>query len=216
VKKCLFLLALLFAASAFGLPTCGTGQVNVASLANCSLGDVNFTNWSFSAPGYTGNATVQILVPMPGNYGVDPEVITLRFSDPLLGNENFSLSYTATLTSAYMFNDFAQQLFAGKVPNDATATGVYNGETLITDGLASGDLFAQGNSPLASTVNVALTGTGAHPAPPPPCNPPGLCGGGPVQKVEMNLYQTAVPEPVTMGLVGSGLLVFALTRKRRV
>jgi len=213
MMKCLFLLALVFAASVFAVPTCGTGQVNVVSLADCSLGDVNFTNWSFSTGGYTGKATVQILVPT--NYDVDPEVVTLRFSDPLLGNMTFSLSYTATLTNPYMFNDFAQQLFAGKVPNDSTANGMYNSMSLATDGLVSGDLFAEGASPLASSVNVSLAVTGAHPAPPPPCNPPGLCGGGPVQKVEMNLYQSAVPEPVTMGLVGSGLLVFTLTRKRR-
>jgi hypothetical protein len=207
---------MFFGALAFGTP-CVTGQISVGSLANCSAGDVNFTNWSFSAPGYTGNATVQIEVPAPGDYGVDQEKITLKFLDPPLASTNFSLSYTATLTNGYEFDQVLQQFNSGFVPNNATATGVYNGVTVSTDGLSFADNFGQTVIPFAGSVNVVLTGHGANHAPPPPCGGtnPGLCGGGPLQSVEMDLSQAAVPEPVTMGLVGSGLLVFALTRKRQ-
>ena len=94
MKKCLCLLALVLAASAFGYPSCGTGQISAGSLADCSVGEVDFTNWSFSAPGYTGEATVEISIPLPGT-----DNVTLMFSDPALGLINFSLAYTAIFGS---------------------------------------------------------------------------------------------------------------------
>jgi hypothetical protein len=202
------------AAAVYGYPSCGATQINVGSLIDCSSGDVNFTNWSFSAPGYAGTATIQIQVPPAGQYGTLPEIVTLRFSNPTLANSSFSLDFSATLTSNYEFNGVVQDLLAGNVPNGATATGNYNGGILTTDGSSFGSLFNQGSMPLTPTVNVSMTGSGSNPAPPPPCGPPGLCGGGPIQKVDINLYQAAVPEPLTVGLVGFGLVGLAAFRRR--
>jgi PEP-CTERM motif len=218
MKKIFLLLLIIATATMYGFPSCGTAQINVASLVDCTSGDVNFTGWSFAALLYTGTATIQIQVPAAGQYGIDPEIVTLRFSNPTLANSNFSLGFTATLTSAFQFNSIAQDILAGNVPNNATATGVYNGGSLTTDGSSFASLFNQGTMPMTSSVAVSLTGSGANPAPPPPCGPPGLCGGGPIQKIDMNLYQAlpaAVPEPVTVGLVGLGLVAFAIVRRRR-
>ena len=65
-------------------------------------------------------------------------------------------------------------MLAGNRPNNSTVTGVYNGVSLITDGNAN-QYFNEGMLLPATVLNIALSGTGANPAPPPPCGPPGLC-----------------------------------------
>ena len=67
------------AAGMYGMPACGDTQISAGSLVNCTAGDVQFTNWSFSAPRYLGVATIQIQVPAAGQYATDPEIVTLRF-----------------------------------------------------------------------------------------------------------------------------------------
>ncbi len=218
MKKLGMLALLAIAATAYGYPSCGTSQINVGSLANCTSDAVNFTNWSFSAAGYTGTATIQIEVPAAGQYGTDPEIVTLRFSKPQLGPINFSLGYDVTLTNGFQVHGVVQEILAGNVPNNATSTGSYNAMSLMTSGSSFATVFNQGMLAPTNSVNVGLLGMGSLPAPPPPCGPPGLCGGGPIQKIEMNFYQSApssVPEPVTAALVGLGLVGLAIVRRRR-
>jgi hypothetical protein len=200
--------ALLVAASAFCYPTCGKGQIKVGSLTDCAIGNVNLTNWSFSAPGYTGNATVKI--GGATDYNTDPETITLKFPESLLGGGGFSLSFIATLTNGYEFNKVTQEWSSGKIPSGATVTGDYNTVSTTNDGAT---LFAEHTLAPNGSVTVTLTG-----APPPACR---KCNGE--AEVRIGLYQgvfetadqTAVPEPFTMGLAGFGLIAFAAARRHR-
>ena len=147
-----------------------------------------------------------------------PPIRRLSLLGSTFANTAFSLDFTATLASTFEFNGVVQDMLAGNIPNGATATGIYDGGSLTTDGSSFGSLFDQGSMPMTTVINVSMTGSGANPAPPPPCGPPGLCGGGPIQKIDINLYQAAaspVPEPVTFALVGFGLSALAVVRRRR-
>jgi hypothetical protein len=222
MRKISILLCLLagvaFATTSFAYPSCGTGQVNTGSLANCTLGVEDFSNWTFTAPGYTGTATVQL--DQAVDPSMDPFVVTLRFSAPITGG--FTLSFSATTNSPSFENaTIVQQILAGNRPNNSSVTGTYNTLSLLTDGNAN-QYTSQGAILPATVLNVALSGMGASPAPPPPCGPPGLCGGGPLQKVDINIYLTGmqggpggVPEPVTMALTGLGLVGLAALRRKR-
>ncbi len=206
MKKVLCLV--LFAVSAVAYPTCGNGQIDVASLTNCSVGYVNFSNWSFDAPGYNGHATVQIAG--AADYAVDPELITLRISDPLFAQAGFTFSFVATLTNGYEFDRVVQELSGGADRHGASAAGEYSSLILTTGG--SSALSAQGELPLSEDVHVQVIGEIFQP---PNCNK-GKCDGGPVEKVDIQLFQTVpIPEPMSLGLVGMGLFAIAVVRKRR-
>ncbi len=212
MKKTLFLLAAVLAlgASSFAAPLCVSGAVALNTIGTCDIGDKEFSNFTFSSSEYTSSqALIRISQLTPTTYKVEllaPPSANTFFSQVF--DLNFTISVLANTGVNVPPSDF--KLTAVK---DQTNYNIGGGNGQVTDTKSNGLILVmnpgtdttgiQGVIPAQTTLTSSVHYAGSS-----------VAGG--INSVEFQFAQsdTSVPEPLTMSLMGAGLLAVGLLRRR--
>jgi PEP-CTERM motif len=238
-KQLLFVCPLLLIGTAlWGAPTCTTASLSVydASGFNCSLGGIMFSNFSFSNTSPPPTAAQVTVVPTTDSAGD----VTLQFDGAFSAGAGESLSaaisYLASASSAIMTGESLAMTGFGQSGNGSVDIGesVCLGGAYSSTGQCGGSgvdsisvydysatdmrtfdsvSFSPAQSEIDVVKNIAInggtTGTNASATVSEVFNTTMTSGGG------GGTGGGPVPEPNTMVMMGSGLLVAALAWRRR-
>jgi hypothetical protein len=220
MKKVLLLSSLyaLGAIASYGATSCvanGTlASYITLGTTGCEIGDKVFSNFAYTGATGTDPTSSQILVGNDFLQGIMEFGLQFQSSGTTWTVPGFAISYTIavdqtacqTLYSSGACSMFAAQgSFQGQLaPNAAALTMVLTpGTTINLDDLSTGDNTQQKFFTNTTSTNVVITGTGAS-------------NSAPINSIGLDVYQTAVPEPVSMSLTGLGLLGLGFFGRRRL
>lgn len=206
MKKVLALAALLVAVSltsSAATLTCANITLDqLLSGANvCEVTDKIFSNFTYNG-GTVAASNVGVTVQ---SNGAVPAGATIKFT-PLNGANwtTLSLSYSVTVdTTVCQFCQFVaviDQIFTPPTPNPNSGTFVHTG--------GGGTVSLNGSSPATLSGQANLTGQG------PVSTTYTLTGGTTLQGLSSSYSQVLTPEPMTMSLMGAGLLAVGLFGRR--
>ncbi len=215
MKKVLLLSGILAlgAVASFGATACTTGTLaSYAALTTtgCENGDKIFSNFVYT-PGSGDPTAGSVSISLDNNPGIS--LFGLQFGSPAPGFvSNFMLTYTITIDQTACHALFsagdcsmiaAQGSFQGALaPNSAALTDTLSGATTVS----LNDLATNNNTQQQSFLGVTATNVTIQSS--------GLTASAPINSFGLDVYQTAVPEPMTLSLMGAGLLGLGLLRKR--
>lgn len=218
MKKVLLLSGILAlgAVASFGTPidTCTTDHTlsAIMTAGSCEVGDKIFSGFSYTPGSSDGTAAD---VDVAGTNSIATETFGLQFTSDLAAawSTGFTLSFniaidqTACLSlygsGACVITGTQDQMQGGAAgSSDTAALSVLHttGGTVTLNALSTNDETGQILGLNQTTMADTFTGTAS--------------GSWPITQFGTEVFQTAVPEPVTFSLMGIGLLGIGLLRKR--
>ena len=205
----LALLALMFSTAASAVAIVTPLCVNSMTLANligtggCYVQDKLFSNWSYSGGGAVTDANVGINVIFSPVSGIDIHGFTFTPTGGVWV-EGFTLGYTISVLPASDFSitGATDQFMLGPLSNASLARSLKDGGTVATFNLSQGVTTQSATFPGVKSLTSLTTVT----------IPEGALNF--VASLEEDYVQMVIPEPVTMILIGSGLLGLGFIRRR--
>jgi len=221
MKKALLLSSLLAlgAVASYGTALCTNGGTLASYVAlngagGCENGDKVFSNF-FYTPNGTDPAAGNVLI------GLDNQPLINQFglqfqSNAAIWTSGFTLSYNIAIDQSQCFVLYGSgacqiveaqgAMQGGSTPNSAALTMVLTpGATISLNASDTTQEVKQVFFSGITSTSVVITGTGLSASPTVPISTFGL-----------DVYQTAVPEPISMSLTGLGLLGLGFFGRRRL
>jgi len=175
-----------------------------ADASGCEVGDKIFSGLTYSG----SNAASTVFVTFDTN-GAIPTDVTIQFGDNTAWS-SLSLTYNTTVDTTLCptcrIVNSLDAIFTPPTPNsvagtfDHTPAGTPN--PVNVNGLLPINETAQAEfSPYLTSVSTTFTQTGAT-------------NTGGLDEVESSFSQTTIPEPATVGLLGGGLLLLGVFRRK--
>jgi hypothetical protein len=204
----------LGATASFGAAFSGTQCVAGTTLATlaafgttgCEVGDKIFSNFVYTPTG-SDPAAGTVAIGIDNNSGIQQYGLQFQSNGAVWTSAGFTLTYTVTIDTnlcAACRIFAAQGAFQGALaPNTAAMTMALSGAGTVN----LNDLTTNANTqqiffPQITTTNVTITGTGASTS-------------APIDTFGLDVYQTSIPEPISMSLTGLGLLSLGIFGRRR-
>jgi len=207
--------ALVFSAAASAAPLC----VNTMTLATligtegCEVQDKLFSNWSYTGGGavHAENVGINVIFGTPVS-GIDIHGFT--FAPTPAGSglggvwvADFTIGYTISVLpwSSFYVVGATDQMMLGPLANASLARSLKGPDgTIATFNLSQAGVLTQsatfsGVKSLESSTTVTIPTGGA---------------ANFVSSIEEDYVQANIPEPMTFGLIGTGLLALGFIRKR--
>jgi hypothetical protein len=172
-----------------------------ADAAGCEVGDKIFSGLTYSG----SNAASTVFVTFDTN-GAIPTQVTIQFGDNTAWSSlglTYNTTVDTTLCPQCVIVNSLDAIFTPPTPNDVAGTFSHSPagspNPVNVNGLTPANETAQAAfSPYATAVSTTFTQT----------------GGTQLDEVETSFSQTNLPEPATFAMLGGGLLLLALLRRK--